>query len=80
MGAASADARGGDDARGGLLGRVGRGNADANDEAFGVLVFSRIRLAGRLGVKEKASAPHSRLIYIHLLSLLCWSIGRTRAE
>jgi hypothetical protein len=70
MGAAAADARAGDQARCGLFGRMGGGDADANDESFGVLVFGGIRLAGRFGVKKEASAPHSRLVYIHLLSLL----------
>jgi hypothetical protein len=59
---------------------VGSGDPDANDESFRILVFGGVRFASRFGVKEEASAPHSRLGYIHLLSLLFSNIGRTREE
>jgi hypothetical protein len=39
---------------------------DSDDEPFGILVFSGVRLAGRIGVQEESSAPHARLACIHL--------------
>jgi hypothetical protein len=33
-------------------------------------MFCWIELAGRIGMKKKPSAPHSRLGYIHLLTSL----------
>jgi hypothetical protein len=40
--------------------------SDSNDESFGILVFSGVRLAGRIGVQEEPSTPHARLACIHL--------------
>jgi hypothetical protein len=40
--------------------------ADANDEALGILVFAGIRFAAFGRVQEEASVPRSRLAYIHL--------------
>jgi len=59
---------------------VGRSDPDANDESFRILVFGGVRFASRFGVKKEASAPHSRLAYTHLHSLLFKRIGRTREE
>jgi hypothetical protein len=42
-------------------------DADANDDAFGIFVLDCVGLAVR-GMKEKPSAPHSRLACIHLHS------------
>jgi dTDP-glucose pyrophosphorylase len=42
-------------------------DADADDDAFGIFVLDRVGLAVR-GMKEKPSAPHSRLACIHLHS------------
>jgi hypothetical protein len=39
---------------------------DADDETFGVFHFAGVGLAGGIGMKEKASAPHARLVCIHL--------------
>jgi hypothetical protein len=38
----------------------------SDDESLGILVFSGIRLAGRIGVQEEPSTPHARLACIHL--------------
>jgi hypothetical protein len=59
---------------------VGVGDPDSNDEAFGVLIFARVRLTGRFGMQEESSAPHMRLIYTHLLRLLITFIGRSQKE
>jgi hypothetical protein len=40
--------------------------SNSDDESFGILVFSGVRLAGRIGVQEEPSAPHARLVCIHL--------------
>jgi hypothetical protein len=41
-------------------------------------VFAGVGLAGRLGVQEKSTAPRARLTYIHLLTSLCFGIGRIK--
>jgi hypothetical protein len=38
---------------------------DANDEPFRILVFAGLDLAG-LRVQEESTAPHVRLVYVHL--------------
>jgi len=45
-------------------------DSNSDDESFGILVFSGVRLAGRVGVQEEPSTPHARLAYIHLQNLL----------
>jgi predicted dinucleotide-binding enzyme len=42
------------------------GDADANAESLGILVFTGVRLVAVGGVQEETSAPHVRLAYIHL--------------
>jgi hypothetical protein len=53
-------------ARSGLPERVRAGDPDADHESFRVFVFAGVRLAGRIGMKKKPSAPQQRLAYIHL--------------
>ena len=48
------------------------GNVKPDLETFGVLLFGRVMLAGRVGVKKEPSVPRSRLTYIHLVtSMMC---------
>jgi hypothetical protein len=54
--------------------RVAR-EADANDEPFGILVFAGVRFAAFRRVQEKSAVPRSRLVCIHLRSLLSQIIG-----
>ena len=43
-------------------------NANTDGNAFGVVVLAGVMLAGRVGMQEESSAPHTRLGYIHLHS------------
>jgi hypothetical protein len=46
------------------------GEADADDESLGILMFAGVRFAALGRVQEEPSAPRSRLAYIHLHELL----------
>jgi hypothetical protein len=48
-------------------GRAAR-NANTDGNAFGVVVVAGVVFAGRVGMQEESSAPHTRLGYIHLHS------------
>jgi hypothetical protein len=53
------------------------GEADADDEPLGILVFAGVRFAAFGRVQEKPSVPQSRLVCNHLQELLKQSIGTT---
>jgi hypothetical protein len=44
------------------------GDSNTYGHAFGVVVLAGVVLAGRFGMQEESSAPHTRLGYIHLQS------------
>ena len=52
------------------LGAAGGVRTDADRETFGVFVLTGVGLGDVGRVKEETSAPHSRLVYIHLQMLL----------
>jgi hypothetical protein len=47
----------------------------ANGETFGVFVLTGVVLGSVGRVEEESSAPHSRLVYIHLQDSLIALIG-----
>src|SRR5207245_9111869 len=53
---------------GNLEGKRLTADPETDDEAFWILVFAGLGLAGRFGMQEKSSAPHARLAYVHLQS------------
>jgi hypothetical protein len=51
------------------------GDADANAESLGILVFTGVRLVAVGRVQEETSTPHVRLACIHLQTSLPRNIG-----
>jgi hypothetical protein len=51
------------------------GDADANAKTLGIFMVSVVRLVAVAGVEEKPSAPHARLVCIHLHYLLTQKIS-----
>jgi hypothetical protein len=57
----------------------GAAKPDANNEPFRILMLARVRFA-RIGMKKKPTAPHARLVYIHLHSPSSRIIDRKSQE
>ena len=56
------------------------GEADANNESLGILVFAGVRFAAFGRVQEEPSAPQTRLACIHLQHLLNRNYRREKKE
>jgi hypothetical protein len=72
--AAAGEAAGADHLAGSRLAR----EAGADFEPLGVFVFASVRFAALRRVQEKSSAPQSRLVCIHLQSLLGRKMSREK--